>query len=288
MKNIKFIIYIVLISCLAFFGFRVFAATNIDGTDYNHWAWNDVVGWIDFYSTNDVYVSGTSITGNASSSVGYISFDCATSPDPPADCSTTFPDWQVTNNGSGYLSGWAWNDGIGWISFDCHDTSDNCVHSNYQVRIVDSEFTDWAWNDIVGWISFNCSKTDTCATVDYKVKISSSGITANAYLTSSTFDTGAAGGVSYNVLMYQGSKPTGTQVGFQLAASNSADGPWDFKGYDGSDTTYYAPTGPNVPIALNSSLYNNKRYYRYKIFLNSNINQTATPQVDDIVISWSR
>lgn len=288
MKNKKLLIYIIVAIALGFFGFIAFAATNMDATNYNHWAWNDVIGWIDFYSTSDVYISGTSLIGNASSSVGYISFDCATSPNPPAGCTTTYSNWKVTNM-SGTLTGWAWNDQIGWISFNCSNVQDPCISPVYGVSLSGVEFSGWAWNDIIGWISFNCSNTNTCLTVNYKVKQSSSGITSSAYLISSTFDTGAASGVIYNTLLYQGSKPTGTQVGFQLAASSTLDaGPWAFKGYDGTDTTYYTPTGPNVPIALNSSLYNNKRYFRYKIFLDSNIGQTATPQVDDVIVTWSR
>ena len=65
-------------------------------------------------------------------------------------------------------------------------------------------------------------------------------------------------------------------MGFQLAVSDSSSGPWSFSGYDGTDTTYYTPTSSNVPIALNSTLYKNKRYFRYKVFLDSDVNRTVT------------
>jgi len=278
---------VIIIGICLFAGLRVFAATNIDATDYNHWAWNDMIGWIDFYTTGNVYISGSGLTGYANSNVGYIAFDCATSPPttPSADCNV-LSDWKVTNTG-GTLTGWAWNDQIGWISFNSSDTGTCPNPSCYSVTYANGVFSGWAWNDIIGWISFNCGDT-ACGTVDYKVRKSSSGIMANAYLVSSTFDTGATGGVVYNTLLYQGTKPTGTQVGFQFAASDSSSGPWIFKGYDGTDTTYYVPIGPNVPIALNSILYNNKRYFRYKIFLDSDSNHTVTPQVDDIIVTWSR
>ncbi|MBI2592754.1 MAG: hypothetical protein HYW37_01145 [Candidatus Colwellbacteria bacterium] len=31
------------------------------------------------------------------------------------------------------------------------------------------DFSGWGWNDALGWISFNCSNTSTCGTVSYKV-----------------------------------------------------------------------------------------------------------------------
>ena len=293
-NKILIILPALIIGASFLFGLKAFSATNIDATTANHYAWNDNIGWIDFYSTGDVYISGTGLTGNASSSVGYISFDCATSPNPPAGCDTTFSNWKVTNDGLGNLSGWAWNDQIGWISFNCNDLTPSCSgnFTNYKVTVSNGEFSGWAWNDVIGWISFNCSNSGTngCTTpgIDYKVKQSNSGIAATSYLISSTFDTGTVGGVVYNTILYQGTKPTGTQVGFQIAASNSSSGPWDFKGYDGTDTTYYVPTAPNVPVALNASLYNNKRYFRYKIFLDSNVGQSASPQVDEVIVTWSR
>ncbi|MEK7462904.1 MAG: hypothetical protein AAB621_00870 [Patescibacteria group bacterium] len=290
-SKISIFLSVLIVSASIFVGLKVFAATNIDATNPNYYAWNDVIGWIDFYSTGNVYISGSTLIGFASSSVGYIAFDCGTSPNPPADCSTTFSNWKVTNTG-GTLTGWAWNDQIGWISFNCSNVQDPCISPVYGVSLSGVEFSGWAWNDVIGWISFNCSNSGTngCTTpgIDYKVKKSGGGITASAYLVSSTFDTGAASGVVYNTLLYQGSKPTGTQVGFQLAVSDSSSGPWSFSGYDGTDTTYYTPTSSNVPIALNSTLYKNKRYFRYKVFLDSDVNRTVTPRVDDVVVTWSR
>jgi hypothetical protein len=287
--NIKikiFILSTLLIGCFSIVGLKVFASTNIDLTD--HYAWNDIIGWIDFYSTDNVNLSGSSLTGYATSSVGYIAFDCVTSPNPPVDCATTYSNWKVTNDGSGNLSGWAWNDQIGWISFNCHDTSDNCSQSVYQVSVANGEFSGWAWNDLIGWISFNCSNNNTCADHSYKVKTTLQSTVAEASLISSVFDTGVAGGVIYNTIVYQGTKPTGTEVKFQFAALDNSSGPWNFSGYDGTDTTYYAPTGPNVPVDLNPTLYNNKRYFKYKVFLSSDSSRTLTPQVDDIIITWSR
>jgi hypothetical protein len=283
-SKLSIFLIILLIGICLLIGFRVFATTNIDST--NHWAWNDLIGWIDFYNTGNVFLSDSTLTGYASSSIGYISFDCASAPTPPGDCGS-YPDWQVTKDEGGNFSGWAWNDEIGWISFDCHDTADNCISSIYQAKLVGQEFTNWAWNDVIGWISFNCSNSNTCSNNDYKVEASSFSMVTGS-LTSSTFDTGVANGVAYNTLVYQGTKPSYTQVKFQFASSDSAEGPWNFSGYDNTDTTYYIPTSPNIPVALNSIHYNNKRYFRYKVFLYSNSARTGTPTVNDVVITWSQ
>jgi len=72
------------------------------------------------------------------------------------------------------ISGWAWggedldplvdsdgdgltdNDldgGIGWISFNCTDTS-SCVTQNYGVTINAGNFEGYAWSSNLGWINF--------------------------------------------------------------------------------------------------------------------------------------
>jgi hypothetical protein len=257
------------------------AATNIDAT--YRWAWNDTIGWIDFYSTANVNVASAQLTGYANSSVGYIALDCATSPNGNICAASNF---KVSNDGSGYLSGWAWNDGIGWISFDSAAAGSSYV---YQVIISPStgDFSGWAWNDIVGWISFNCYDTNSCATSDYKVKTVWRSVSTSGNLTSSIFDTGVSSGMAINTIMWQGNKPSGTGVKFQIASSNSSSGPWSYLGPDGSDTTYYTPTDANIPVQINLAQHNNKRYFRYKIFLESNASQTESPRVDDVIINYS-
>ncbi len=79
------------------------AATNISANVSQHWAWNDFIGWIDFRATNNIMVSSANLTGYASSSVGYISLDCHTSPAGNI-CGTS--NYQVLNDGNGNLSGW--------------------------------------------------------------------------------------------------------------------------------------------------------------------------------------
>jgi len=258
-----------------------FAATNIDST--YRYAWNDVIGWIDFYQTGNVNATSTQLSGYATSSVGYIALDCATSPNGDI-CATS--NFRVSNDGSGNLTGWAWNDAIGWISFDSSTAGSSYV---YQVTISPStgDFSGWAWNDIVGWISFNCLQPNICGTSDYKVKTVWRNVATSGNLTSSIFDTGASSGVAINTIMWQGNKPSGANVKFQIASSNSSSGPWSYFGPDGSDTTHYTPTDVNIPVQINLAHHSNKRYFRYKIFLESNASQTAGPRVDDVIINYS-
>jgi len=284
--NLKFKILtfciVILIFAFLIFNF-VKAATNIDST--YRYAWNDVIGWIDFYSTGNVNVSSVQLTGYASSSVGFIALDCATSPNGNI-CSTS--DFRVSNDGSGNLTGWAYNDAIGWISFDSGTAT---ASYPYQVKISNStgEFSNWAWNDIIGWIRFNCGdpEPDTCGTSNYKVKTSWSSSALTAELTSSIFDTDVST-AAINTVMWKGSLPTDTVVEFQIASdSTSTPAVWNYRGPDGSNSARYQPTGSGTPAPINLAYHKNHRYFRYKIFLTSNPGRTESPRVDDVIINYS-
>src|SRR3989338_4728072 len=155
-KNIKEIILL----CLVAIGYWLvvgvaYAAPNIDPT--YRWAWNDVIHWMDFRHAEypNVEVLSSEWRCYASSSVGYISLNCASGP-PGSNCAV---DYKVKNNSSGQLSGWAWSEAIGWISFTCDHTADGtaapnnlniCKTSNYGVSIINGDFTGYAWNEGIG------------------------------------------------------------------------------------------------------------------------------------------
>jgi hypothetical protein len=104
-------------------------------------------------------------------------------------------------------------------------------------------------------------------------------------LDSTTFDTG--GSAQFNSILWQGVQPAGTLVQFQLATSNTSNGPWTFVGLDGTQNTYYTPIAPAVSTKLNYTAHNNKRYFRYRVYLTSDSGRTLTPRVDDIIVNWS-
>jgi len=267
MRRLNYFIFLILgITFVFIFGgaSNAFAATNVSSTPAAHWAWNDLIGWINFYSTGNVWVSSTGTIGDASSSAGIISLDCVTHSTCGSGSSTYY---SVLNDGAGHLSGWAWNDDIGWISFNCNQPS---PYSN------------------------------TCGTSNYEVQTSWVSTSTSGYLDSQTFDTGVVGGAQLNSALWHGIMPTGASstgvaVGFQFAVSNTSSGPWNFTGPDGvanSTSSYWNANTPSSSVPLNSpgseyNFYTNFRYFRYRITIFSNMAQSMTPRVDDVVINWS-
>lgn len=261
---------------------------NIDATD--HWAWNDVIGWIDFgYGPGNVGVNNAKLFGYASSSVGLIAFDCATSPNGNI-CGGPAGNWRVSNVGTA-LQGWAYNDVIGWISFDSVTAGSSY---SYGVTIDPSgEFKGYAWNDAIGWISMNCLNGNppyACGSpqnASYRVKTSWVSSADSGSLTSPIFDLGNL--VALNSVIWKG-VANGGAVRFQIAASALATGPWndaDYKGPDGTSATTYITGGPDVSTALSPRDFSSVRYIRYKVFIDSNAGRTDGPEVRDIIVSYS-
>lgn len=295
-KFLRNILYLALAVATIFFTVSIALATNITSTYPYYFGWNDVVGWLDFYqsgNSNVTVASNATTTGYASSSAGDFSLDCATTRGGNV-CGTS--NYGVYNLGNGNLTGWAWNDTYGWVSFDCHNNG-GCDSSAYEVLIdtTSGDFsgaTDFAWNDAIGWISFNCNDYGGCPP-NFKVNTTWTSTSTSGYLTSTTYDTGVNGGAELNSIVFQSpsSLPNGTNVRFQIATSNSASGPWDsskFVGYDGTSNTYYTGQGtPNTSIPLNYVLHNNQRYFRYKIILLSDSAQKLTPTINSITVNWS-
>lgn len=312
-------------TCILTFSFGVFVALAtpiypINSTYPNYYAWSDVVGWIDFLSSGTVDVKPVGLEGYAhfgpNAAPNFISLDCATG---PTGSSCVPIDYGVTNDGTGNLAGWAWSDSAGWISFSCRNPETggispdySCTQSLYGVKInANGDFSGWAWNDIIGWISFNCNQTETgdnCATVNYKVKSAWVPGPAKGELVSGTFDTNSTTGVAFNYIVWRGAL-NGGRVAFQLSTSNCENGATDapacvtsigwgepktsgdgaFLGPGGTTATADAyVTGPDTPVKIgNQDVHNNRRYFRYKVYVETDNNQTATPVVEDIIVNWS-
>ncbi|MEK7630089.1 MAG: hypothetical protein AAB432_01755 [Patescibacteria group bacterium] len=286
--------------------------TNISNNTLQFWAWNDTVGWFDFYNTLSVMVQDTKISGYASSSNGDLSLDCATTRNGnvcgvsnygicngsgPHNSDGTCP----LGLGNGILSGFAWNDKIGWVSFNCDESSyggsNQCPISNYKVQISQNEdgvFSGWAWNDTVGWISFNCHDTsDNCVKSQYQVRTTWSPTSTTGLLESSIFDTQQKNGAILNGIIWKGTQPTGTCVKFQIAVSNNSAGPWNYYGPDHSSTAYFGGScsGSNQVINIGGSdrtWVNNVRYLRYKVFLVSDLLSRYSPEINNIILNWSK
>jgi len=78
-----------------------------------------------------------------------------------------------SENGGGGISGYAWGENTGWISFSCDNTA-SCGTVEYRVTINPSsgKFGGHAWSENIGWISFSCENTSSCGAEDYGVTTS--------------------------------------------------------------------------------------------------------------------
>ena len=95
------------------------------------------------------------------------------------------------------------------------------------------------------------------------VKNESNYYVSSGSLTSSTFDTGTDL-TSYTTLTWQPtSQDPATSVKFQVATNND-NLTWNYLGPDGTSSTFYTIPGTNI-----SSVNNNHRYIRYKVFLST-------------------
>ncbi len=288
----KAYIYQVIIIGAFFCGVAVvYAATNIDAT--HKWGWNDIIGWLDMNVTDTVMVTPSVIQGYASSSVGNIMFDCATT---PIGDTCNAVDFKTAHDGAGNLSEWAWSEVIGWISMS-GVTADN---QSYQVKILpggeESDFDGWAWSDVGGWLNFNClmssPPTDSCASNSYKTQ-TSGGPPApvfTAIFISSIFDIGTTTGI-FNTIAWQGSQPAGTTVQFQIAtAISSAELTGDMAVVFPSSRPWLsaAASPPGNPVKITTAIagvpVENRRYIRYRAMLKGS---KTSPRIDDIVIGWS-
>jgi hypothetical protein len=169
--------------------FSLAGAPEVRISSNNHYAWNDQVGWIDFaYSGGNVRVpigvgylnGGAYVLSDAS----WISLNCTFTD----SCSSI--NYSVTSTADGILTGWAWSESFGWISFNCKTGGDSQANiccsqasppspcSDYGVTVATStgEFDGYAWSENIGWISFNCKtggidQTNICETAsNYKVQ----------------------------------------------------------------------------------------------------------------------
>jgi hypothetical protein len=79
------------------------------------------------------------------------------------------------------LSGWAWSDNIGWISFDNRDSGTN-TNINYSVS-VDSTglLSGYGWSENIGWITFNRNDLAGCPQSPCEARLDSSNNQLNGW-----------------------------------------------------------------------------------------------------------
>lgn len=101
-------------------------------------------------------------------------------------------------------------------------------------------------------------------------------------LTSSTFDLGVASDFSQlQWLPLTQPVQTGTNpVRFQIATNND-NATWNYKGPDGTSSTYYTTAGTTI-----HSGHNGNRYIRYKVYLQTG-NTAYTPTISDVSFTYT-
>ena len=88
-------------------------------------------------------------------------------------------------------------------------------YSGYCGVTIDSTrvFHGWAWNDTVGWISFNCSNNGGSCPYPFNVTTAWAAQSKTGTLDSQTFDTGVANGAQFNSITWKGTAASGTMIG---------------------------------------------------------------------------
>ena len=105
------------------------------------------------------------------------------------------------------------------------------------------------------------------------------------YLESSTIDTGSDSNF-HNIIWSPTDQPIASgenSVKFQVATNReiTATTTWDYKGPDGTVSTYYTLVNSNI-----NSIHDNDRFVRYKVFLSTE-SSTSTPNISDIAFTYT-
>ena len=103
----------------------------------------------------------------------------------------------------------------------------------------------------------------------------------NGTFVSSLKDANPAAGrtAHWTTLSFTAIKPAGTDVKFQVAASNSSSGPFSYVGPDGTASTFFTASGASL------SQFDGFRYLRYKAYL-STTDSTVTPSLSSVIVCF--
>lgn len=182
---------------------KTFKITVIPAVEYSNlydFGWSDTIGWLSF-SSKDCDTDGDGTFEGGAEDVLPVPANCPIS-------GQAFPYGARINLSTNYLSGYAWGENLGWVSFNWPDIGDggnDCpggagVACQPRFNSGNNQFYGWAracsvfqnnctgllrpaeqrggWD---GWISLNCSNDSTCATSDYKVGLTGSALNGWAW-----------------------------------------------------------------------------------------------------------
>ncbi len=131
-------------------------AENIDPQDLDEqFVWSENAGWL---NAEPLGQGGPGLTATATTVTGYAWMEnigwISFSCENTVSCGSV--DFGVTNDGHGNLGGYAWGENVGWISLSC-DNAGSCATVDYGVSIdgATGRFAGHAWSENVGWIAFD-------------------------------------------------------------------------------------------------------------------------------------
>ena len=108
------------------------------------------------------------------------------------------------------------------------------------------------------------------------------GYSAAGNLVSGTKDASpvASNTTTWTTISWTAATPANTSIKFQVAASNNANGTFNFVGPDGTAATFYTTSGASL------SQFNGLRYLKYKAYL-ATTNSAVTPTLSDVTICYT-
>jgi RHS repeat-associated protein len=109
------------------------------------------------------------------------------------------------------------------------------------------------------WAVSAAAAFGTGAFQDFQVNGTTPNTAASGTYTSRVYD--ASSSVYWNSLTWMATVPTGATLKFQVAASNTATGPFTFIGPDGTSGTYFTTSGTALPSVFTTTEY---RYFQYQ------------------------
>jgi len=137
------------------------AQTTIDET--NKWAWSSGTGWINcrtivtngsVVSTNGVSVSQYILWGYMySPTVGWIDVGRGHPTNGMRYSNASATDYGVNHDGLGHLTGYAWNESVGWINFEWTNNPD--ATKAPKINLKNGVFYGYAWGGSLGWINLS-------------------------------------------------------------------------------------------------------------------------------------
>jgi len=200
--------YIAFFSAIILFTATSVLAAGMSSTK-NNYAWGANVGWINFNpSGGNVQVTSSAMTGNVwGANIGWISLS-------GTENGTTY---EVANDVSGNLSGYAYNTTAGLINF-----------SGVTINTTTGVFSGYAWGQNIGWISFN--GTGYGVSTAWRPAPTITSITAIAVIT---------GTPQVNVQLTAGAlTPSGATATYQWKESSTLNGTYANISSNGTSASY--------------------------------------------------